>query len=311
MHKLILKLFTIFFLVICLKVMSAESVFISYRINQEIITNLDIEKEKRYLRALNDQLANLDEQTISELAKVSHIKEVVKKIELLKYFDLDQKNPLLKKVLKDFYNKLGLNSEDEFKIFLDQHDLTIDYIVKKMEIESTWNQLIFDTYRNQIVMQDKEILLKKIRGANLKKNNKKYLLSEILFELETGEKLDKKIDKINKSIDEIGFKNTANTYSISDSNKFGGALGWIDEKNLNNQLIKILGKLEIGNHSQPIQIPRGLLILKIENIKSEKVLINETEELKKMLQFGKNKQLERFSKIHYNKVKINTDINEG
>ena len=311
MYKLILKLFTIFFVIICLKVMSAESVFISYRINQEIITNLDIEKEKRYLRALNDQLANLDEQTISELAKVSHIKEVVKKIELLKYFDLDQKNPLLKKVLKDFYNKLGLNSEDEFKIFLDQHDLTIDYIVKKMEIESTWNQLIFDTYRNQIVMQDKEILLKKIRGANLKKNNKKYLLSEILFELETGEKLDKKIDKINKSIDEIGFKNTANTYSISDSSKFGGALGWIDEKNLNNQLIKILGKLEIGNHSQPIQIPRGLLILKIENIKSEKVLINETEELKKMLQFGKNKQLERFSKIHYNKVKINTDINEG
>tara|TARA_B110000285_G_C15090220_1_gene598643 strand:+ start:712 stop:1647 length:936 start_codon:yes stop_codon:yes gene_type:complete len=311
MLKLTIKLFIIFLVTTCLKVMSAESVFISYRINQEIITNLDIEKEKRYLLALNTQLTNLDEQTMSELAKVSHIKEIVKKIELLKYFDLDQKNPLLKKVLKDFYNKLGLNSEDEFKIFLNQHDLTIDYIVKKMEIESTWNQLIFDIYQDQIVMKDREILLKKIRDANLKENNKQYLLSEILFELKAGEKLDKKTDKINKSIDEIGFKNTANTYSISDSNKFGGALGWVDEKNLNNQLIKILEKLEIGNHSQPIQIPRGLLILKVENIKNEKISINETEELKKMLQFEKGKQLERFSKIHYNKVKINTDINEG
>ena len=310
MLKLTLKLFTIFFVVTCLKVMSAESVFISYRINQEIITNLDIEKEKRYLLALNTQLKNLDEQTISELAKISHIKEIIKKIELLKYFDLDQKNPLLKKVLKDFYTKLGLNSEDEFKNFLNQHDLTIDYIVKKMEIESTWNQLIFDIYQNQIVLTDKEILLEKIRKANLNRQNKKYLLSEILFELKTGEKLKKKIEEINKSIDEIGFKNTANKYSISDSNKFGGALGWIDEKNLNDQLKKTLGELKVGNHSKPLQIPRGLLILKVENIKNEKILIDEEKELIKMLQFEKNKQLERFSKIHYNKVKINTDINE-
>jgi peptidyl-prolyl cis-trans isomerase SurA len=159
-------------------------------------------------------------------------------------------------------------------------------------------------------MIDEKTLLKKIKEADLEQNNKQYMLSEILFELKTGEKLDKKIDQINKSIEEIGFKNSANTFSISDSNKFGGSLGWVNERNLDNRLINILKKIKTGNYSKPIQIQGGILILKIDDIKNEQIPVNEKTELKKMIQFEKNKQLERFSKIYYNKVKINTDIDE-
>jgi peptidyl-prolyl cis-trans isomerase SurA len=233
----------------------------------------------------------------------------VKKIELLKYFDLNQKNPVLKQVIKKFYTKIGLSDEDEFEEYLNQYNLTTGYIIKKIEIETTWNQLIYDLHKDQIMI-DEKTLLKKIKEADLEQNNKQYMLSEILFELKTGEKLDKKIDQINKSIEEIGFKNSANTFSISDSNKFGGSLGWVNERNLDNRLINILKKIKTGNYSKPIQIQGGILILKIDDIKNEQIPVNEKTELKKMIQFEKNKQLERFSKIYYNKVKINTDIDE-
>jgi peptidyl-prolyl cis-trans isomerase SurA len=309
MIKLIFKLFIIILVGTCLKVMSAENVFIKYRVNQEIITNLDIKKEKNYLLALNDQLKNLNEQKLFELAENSQIREIVKKIELLKYFDLNQKNPVLKQVIKKFYTKIGLSDEDEFEEYLNQYNLTTGYIIKKIEIETTWNQLIYDLHKDQIMI-DEKTLLKKIKEADLEQNNKQYMLSEILFELKTGEKLDKKIDQINKSIEEIGFKNSANTFSISDSNKFGGSLGWVNERNLDNRLINILKKIKTGNYSKPIQIQGGILILKIDDIKNEQIPVNEKTELKKMIQFEKNKQLERFSKIYYNKVKINTDIDE-
>ena len=297
------------FLSTCLKVMSSENVFITYRVNQEIITNLDIKKEKNYLLALNSQLQNLNEQKLFKLAENSQIKEVVKKIELLKYFDLNQKNPVLKEVIKKFYTKVGLNNEDEFDRYLNQYKLTTDYIIKKIEIETTWNQLIYDLYKDQIVIDEKK-LLKKIQETDLEQDNKQYLLSEILFELKTGEKLDKKIDQINKSIEQVGFKNSANIFSISDSNKFGGSLGWVNERNLDNKLVNILKKIKTGNYSKPIQIAGGILILKIDDIKNEIIPVDEKTELKKMIQFEKNKQLERFSKIYYNKVKINTDIDE-
>ena len=297
------------FLSTCLKVMSSENVFITYRVNQEIITNLDIKKEKNYLLALNSQLQNLNEQKLFKLAENSQIKEVVKKIELLKYFDLNQKNPVLKEVIKKFYTKVGLNNEDEFDRYLNQYKLTTDYIIKKIEIETTWNQLIYDLYKDQIVIDEKK-LLKKIQETDLEQDNKQYLLSEILFELKTGEKLDKKIDQINKSIEQVGFKNSANIFSISDSNKFGGSLGWVNERNLDNKLVNIHKKIKTGNYSKPIQIAGGILILKIDDIKNEIIPVDEKTELKKMIQFEKNKQLERFSKIYYNKVKINTDIDE-
>ena len=54
--------------------------------NNQIITNIDIENESKYLIALNNQLKNLDNKKILEIARESIIKETVKKIEILKYF---------------------------------------------------------------------------------------------------------------------------------------------------------------------------------------------------------------------------------
>ena len=61
------------------------------KINNEIITNVDIENEYKYLIALNKSLNNLNKQTVLELAKNSLQKEIIKKIELDKIYELNQK----------------------------------------------------------------------------------------------------------------------------------------------------------------------------------------------------------------------------
>ena len=116
--------------------------------------------------------------------------------------------------------------------------------------------------------------------------------------------------KIEESIKEIGFKNTANIYSVSESAKFGGDLSWVNEKNLSEKLSVILNDLTVGNHTKEIQIGNKFLILKLDEIKNEKIKIDKEKELKKMIEYEQNRQLEQFSKIYYDKVKINTTINE-
>jgi peptidyl-prolyl cis-trans isomerase SurA len=291
------------------KLLATTSIFVVYKVENEIITNVDIEKESRYLVALNNQLKNLSEKKILEIAKDSILKETIKKIELNKYFNLNQKNPFLEKVIEDFYVKLQMNNRNQFENYLKNYNLSIKEVKKKIEIETTWNQLIYDKYKDQINVDD-EKLKKKIKNKKASHNKKLYSLSEIVFQKEQDESLDDKVNKIEESIKEIGFENTANIYSISDSSKFGGKIGWIEEKNLSNELSKKIIEIQIGQYTQPILIGSTYLILKLEDIKVEKVEIDEKNELDKMILFEKDRQLKQFSKIYFSKVRINTDISE-
>ena len=291
------------------KLHALESVFVQYKINDEIITNIDVEDESRYLIALNNELKKLSDKKISEIAKISIIKETVKKIELMKYFKLDQKNPILDTVIKNFYLKLELNNEDEFMKYLNSYNLTIQDVKRKIEIETVWNQLIYEKFKNQINID--EISLKKRINTNMiTKEKTEYLLSEIIFDKKKDESLDEQIRQINESITDIGFKNTANIYSVSDSAKFGGVIGWVNKDNLSKKTIEIIKELKVGENTKEIQLGNSFLILKIDNIRKEKVEIDKKKELAKMINFERNKQLEKFSKIYYNKIKINTVISE-
>ena len=157
---------------------------------------------------------------------------------------------------------------------------------------------------------DRDKLKKKLDEASNGLNQKIYSLSEILFDKENNSSFEKKLENIGQSISEIGFNNTANIYSISDSSKFGGKIGWVDEKKLSKKIIQELQSLEAGQYTKPIQTGSSFLILKIEEIKYEKAMFNEDEELNKMIQFETSKQLDQFSKIFYNKIKINSLIDE-
>ena len=298
----------IFLLIFNLKAYSENNIFLSYKIEDTIITNVDIKNESKYLIALNNQLKNLDNKKILKIAEASIIKETVKKIELLKYFSLNQEDKIIDNVIKDFYLKLNLDNLSDFKKYLNDYDLTISDIKKKIEIEITWNQLVYDRYKNQINIDHKSLKkkIKKLSGSQYKKN---YHLSEIFFE-KKKKSINDTFKQIEESIKEIGFKNTANIYSISESAKFGGDLGWIDEKNLSNKLSLVLKKLTVGSYTKPILIGNKFLILNLNEIKNDKIQVNEKEELIKMIEYEKNRQLGKFSKIYYDKVKLNTIIDE-
>ena len=288
---------------------SDENVYIVYKVNNQIITSADIEKEYLYLTSLNNQLKSLDKQRVLEISRESALREMIKKIELTKYFDLKNLNLNIDVYLQSFYENLNIKSDSEFEQYLKGNNMSLDYIKTKIQIEILWNQLIYDRYFVQINI-DKDELRKKLDEANNKINQKVYSLSEILFDKENNSSFKKKLEDIGQSINEIGFNNTANIYSVSDSSKFGGKIGWVEEKKLSKKIIQELESLETHQYTAPIQMGASFLILKIEEIKYQKTIINKDEELNKMIQFETSKQLDQFSKIFYNKVKINSLIDE-
>ena len=298
-----------FFLVFTLKISSKENIFILYKVNNQIVTNIDIKKEAQYLIALNNQLSNLKKKEILTISKESALREKIKEIELLKYFRFDVEDKNINQYIENIYLQLKFNNKTEFEEYLKKNGLTASYVEKKIKIEMYWNQLIYDKYINQINI-DETRLKNEIKQNKKNLKNKVYKFSEIVFEIDNKTDFDKKNKNINESIGEIGFQNTANIYSISDSSKFGGDIGWIEETKLSKNILSIISKLNVGEHSRPIQIGSDYLILKIEETKLEKKTTNESEELKKRIQFDTSKQLDRFSKIYYDKVKINSTINE-
>jgi len=309
MPKVKFILFLFLLLIISFKSSTAENFYIVYKVNNEIITNSDIEKEYRYLVSLNNQLKNLEKQKIIELSKESALREKIKKIELIKYFDLKTINIDIDNYLENFYRNLNIKNKKEFEEYLQSNNISLNYVRKKIEIEILWNQLIYDRYIGQINI-DTNQLKEKVKKLISTKKQKKYSLSEILFDIENNSNFEKKLENINQSISEIGFKNTANIYSISDSSKFGGKIGWIEEQKLSTKILEQLKTLEVGQYTSPLQVGSSFLILKIEEIKYENAIINEDEELNKMIQFETSKQLDQFSKIFYEKIKINSFINE-
>jgi len=289
---------------------SNTEVYIFATVNNKIITNFDIKKEINYLKILNPSLSKLKKEKILELAKNSLINEYIKKGELEKMFNLDKENQFAEEYLKNLYKKLNFENEKDFKNALTKSkNYSLKEVKKKLRIEILWNELIYKKYGNQVNI-DKDILMKKIESFKDKTLNE-YLLSEIVFKKNKDENIDNLINNIKLSIQEIGFDNTANIYSISDSSKMGGNIGWVKENNLSELVYENIKMINKGEHTSLIKIGNNYLILKINEIRTEKVFINKDEELNKMIKFETNKQLNQYSKIYFDKTKINYNINEN
>jgi len=290
------------------KLSSSENITIVGKIADEIITSYDVKKETSYLKVLNSNLSNLDDKKIFEIGKNSLSNELIKKKEIEKFFDLNKKNPFIKKIFQNFYKDLDLKNENEFKKYLsNKKTYSADEIREKLKIEIMWNQLIYELYNRQVIIDENE-LLKRIN--NEKNVIKEYLLYEIFFRIENSENLNKKKEKILNSISDVGFNNTANLYSISESSSYGGKIGWVKETNL-SEIIKVeLEKIDIGQHSKVVQIGNNFLILKIEDKRSLNKTIDKKARFEELKKFEVNRQLNLYSNIHFNKIKINYSLNE-
>ena len=290
---------------------SMNDAFIIAKINNEIITSHDLKIETNYLEALNPSLKKLTEEQKIKVATESIIREKIKTIEILKYFELGKDSSYLNEIIAKNFEKLGLKNKIEIENHLSKYDLTLNEVKKKFEIETTWNSLVFQKYNEQLNV-DVEKLKKKLNEEKSVLNKQEvFLLSEILFTAENKEKLEKKYKKILESVKEIGFKNTANIYSISDTAKFGGLLGWIPKNQISKKVYIELSKINVGEYTNPINIPGGIIIIKINEKKINELEIDFDHELNKMIMFEKNKQLSQFSSIYYKKIKNNSEIYEN
>ena len=285
---------------------------ITLKVNDKIITSFDIKQEAKYLIILNKNLKKIDQEQLNNLAKNSIVKEKIKEIELTKYYQIENalNDTNLDKITKNLYKTVGFQSEKEFINYLNALGLKFTLIKRKLAIEMLWNNLIFEKFNKRVVIDKEDIkinLNKEIEDLSFTRN---MFLSEILIKNYKNIKLDLVYQEILESIDNVGFEATANIYSMSNTAKFGGKIGWIKENSLSNQIAKNLSNLKKGQISKPIKINENFLILKVNDIKIDKEKINKEQILNNRISYKRNQQLERFSLAYFSKVKQNIQIDE-
>ncbi|WP_440931251.1 peptidylprolyl isomerase [Candidatus Pelagibacter sp.] len=300
-------IFSIFIIVNLFSSNVLSEIEIRYKVGNIIITNFDIEKEIKYLTSLNNSILNLNDKQVLDIATDSIIREKIKFLELKKYFEFEGENEYLKKIFNDYMQRFNFNNDIELEKYFQKFDISKNEILAKIEIETLWNQLIFQKYNSQVKIDEiilKEKLIKRKKNLKIKEIN----VSEIVFQPTAGKKIDEKINEIKKSIQKVGFENTANIYSIADSKSFGGNIGWVNQDNLSDQIVSKIKNLKENDVSEFINIGGNYIVLKINQIRENTENINEKEELKKIEIFERDKQLNKFSMIYFNKIKINTNV---
>ena len=297
-------IFLIFFFSFDLK---ANEVKILAKVNNNIITNIDVKNEYNYLITLNTSLKEIDKQQVLQYAKDSLIKEKIKELEILKIYKLNEKNKTVDLMIENIFKNLGFNSKKEFENYLKNNNLKFDEVYKKIEIEAVWNQMIYTKFKDKIFIDEDELKKKISRNQN---KIEKLLLSEIIIPLENKNEINLKYNQIVQSINSIGFKETVIKFSISDSKNNSGLLGWVNKNTLSKKIQNQLQDLNIGEITKPILISSGVMILKLEDKKIIEKNNNVEIELERLINFEMNNQLNNFSSIFFNKIKKNIIVNE-
>tara|TARA_B100001559_G_scaffold315604_1_gene317765 strand:- start:191 stop:1117 length:927 start_codon:yes stop_codon:yes gene_type:complete len=278
------------------------------KLDNEIITSLDIENEARFLTALNPQLKDLDNKQVFNISKNSIIRQKIKKIEILKYTnELIVEDKYLNKLIKSNYSKLGLENVNDFENYMKNYNIDLENIKEKMMIEATWNELIFKKYSSKIKINEQELKNEILANKN---EVTSYKLSEILFSDTDNSKLNEKYIDIKNIIKNSSFENAALIYSVSSTSSLGGDLGWIEENSLNKRIQNELLNLKKGEITKPILTSSGFLILMVKDKKKIEKKINFEQELQKMINIRTNQQFSQYSNMFFKKISKNISINE-
>ena len=303
------KYLVIIFIIALINTNISAKILIKYKVGDQIITNVDIEKEKKYLTFIRPNLKKLSNEDLIKISENSLIREIIKKKELdkiLKEFEIADYEEQLKKNLFSYKN---VTSEDEFKKLLKKNNLSYSEVLDKVKNEELWNELVFKKFNGLLKINDNNLRKDlQIKISNIKKFE--YNLSEILFEIDKNIELDDKYLDILENVKKNSFKVAATKFSISNSSINGGEIGWVKETLLSNELNNIIKNMKIDEITKPIKYPNGYLILKLNDKKEIKQKIDFERELKELIAFEKNKQLNQFSLLYYKKLKQNTVINE-
>ena len=291
------------FILISINIYAKEIKIIS-KINNEIITNIDLENHIKYLLITNSNLKDLNKKELIELSKNSLINEILKKKEIDKFLSVNEKSSLGEKLVKQKYMSLGFDNKSDYKSFLERKGVSLELVKNKLIIEQLWNTLIYEKFKEKVKINENEIKKKIKIYKNQKKKLYEFNVSEILFTFDVS------FNEVNEFIKKYGFKSAAVKFSISDTSSKGGEIGWVKLTNLSQEFQEKIYSLKIGEHTEPIKIPSGNLILKLNSKREIKDQFDLDKETKKQIIFEQNRQLNSFSLNYFNKLKQNAVINE-
>ena len=309
MKKILLISSTIFFFFIS-KTSYSQKVYILYTIDNNPITNVEINNEITYLKLFNENLRSMDKEPLVVYATKSIIREKIKEVEVKKYFKLGLNEEIVNQRINDLVARANIKNIEEFYQLLNNLNLEKDFIKKKLEIEILWNKLIFEKYKDKLSINEEKIQKDlRYKIENQTEVIEEFKLYEILFTGSTTN-IDTEFEKIIKSIDEIGFENTARIFSTSNSSSAGGEVGWVKKTQLSDKIYQEIKNLKDNEISNIINAPSGRLILMIKERRASNEKLSFDEEYKKIINFEKNKQLNQFSLLYFKKLKQNSKINE-
>ena len=306
--KIKLYIIVIFALILNIQDLIAFENKILFKIDNEIVTTIDIYEEIKFLKVFNPEINSLSDVELFEISKNSLIKDKIKKIEIMKFVrELKVDDKFLLKLIERKYSRLNINSIKNFEKYLKKENLNIEIVKKKFIIELMWNDLIYQKFSKKVVV-DKERIKNEISQNSQKKFQKEFLLSEIVFNVANKDEFNNKYQKILLDIEKVGFKKTALIHSNSDTATNGGLIGWVKEVSLNKNLKKVISELKPGQFSKPVRTSSGFIIIKIDDEKEYVSKFNLADKIDEIVRFKTNEQLNQFSNMYLNKLKKNLII---
>ena len=281
---------------------------ILFKVEDEIITSIDIYEEIEFLKIFNPEINNLEESELLEISKNSILRDKIKKIEIMNFVEeLKVDDKFLIRLIKSKYSRLKIDSVEKFENYLKDNDLNVKRVKEKFIIELIWNDLIYQKFNKKIII-DEDRIREEILKNPQRKQIKELLLSEIVFNASNKNEYLEKYEKILLDIKKSGFKKAALIHSNSETSANGGIIGWVKEDNLNQNIKKVISKLQTRQISKPIRTSSGFIIIMIEDKRVSELEFNLAEKIDEVIKFKRNDQLNQFSNIYFNKLKKDLNI---
>ena len=300
-----LKVISIYLLITILSINLSNALEnkILFKVDNEIITTIDIYEEIRFLKIFNPEMNDLSEAELFEISKNSILRDKIKKIEIMNFVKIIKiEDKFIFNLIRSRYSNININSFEDFENYLKDKNFNVDNIREKFTIELIWNDLIYQKFNKKVVI-NKDKIRKEILQNPKKKNQRELLLSEITFNVQNKNDLNDRHKKILLDIEKVGFKKSAFIHSDSDTATNGGLIGWIKEDNLNKVIKKSISKLQPGQFSEPIRTSSGFMIIRIDDKKEYASNINLEDKVNEMIRYKTNNQLDQFSSMYFNKIK--------
>ncbi len=281
---------------------------ILFKVDNEIITTIDIHEEIKFLKTFSPETNSLSEEELYEISKNSIIRDKIKKIEIMNYVEeIKVEDKFLLNLIKNKYSRKGIDTLENFENYLKSNNLNTKIIREKLSIELIWNDIVYQKFNEKIIV-DKVKIKKEILQTPQKDMQKELLLSEIVFDVENKADYENKYQEILQNIIKNGFKKTALIFSNSDTASNGGLIGWVKEDNLNKTIKEIVSKLKLGEFSKPIRTSSGFIIILVEDEKKSESKFNLDDKVEEIVRFKINNQLSQFSSMYLNKIKKDLTI---